>query len=574
MAEREKRYMAIASETMTSLLRQIARSWNAYLKLLVAVTLVLALVFRLGNLSVKPYWTDEVFTSIRISGYSSGVVSGKIDRQLVPVEDLYQYRDVDKSGRSWRNTVGALVGRPEHAPLYFLLARGWAQIFGSSASAMRAMPALVSLLALPLFYWISRLLFNSSETANVTLCLACVSPILIRQAQEARPYSLWIVGVLASSALLLSALRSDKHSTWWLYSLSVAFTFLTHLLSTFVFVAHGLYVFILHVQESARARRSAAAVDTTGVDRTEIEPQTPFVDRSRFRHFRQFFLIGMVPVLPWLALSLVRIDRVRSSTKWHNNTLSLERLAMSWTKNASYLLFYWIPEHRWLIFAGLLSLLIGFALCRLISSSHVSQWLLPVLFCALPSVLLVSSDLILGGLRSIIPRYFILTYLGAILILGFGLGFSPLRSGQIRRHNTWTNEYRWICRLLFHGMLVAMIAASVQNLYSPVWWKTLNLPLLQTSQIVMRSPTPATVVSDTPIGNMLAFSYQLRPTDRILWFYVKEIETDTIFDNVETFFLYEPSEQLLAKVEEGLEARQLRLEPTEEDSLFHVVAAP
>ncbi|MGB3637299.1 MAG: glycosyltransferase family 39 protein, partial [Rivularia sp. (in: cyanobacteria)] len=163
------------------MLRRPVRSWNAYLKLLVVGALVLALVFRLGNLSTKPYWGDEVFTSMRVSGYRSGDIKSKINGRLVPVEELYQYRDVG-SGRSWRNTLGALSGRPEHAPLYFVLARLWAQVFGSSVGAMRSLPAVISLLTLPLFYWLSRLLFNSSEVAKMTLCLACVSPIFIRQA--------------------------------------------------------------------------------------------------------------------------------------------------------------------------------------------------------------------------------------------------------------------------------------------------------------------------------------------------------------------------------------------------------
>lgn len=543
--------------------KRLNRLWNFYLKLLVIVALVLALYFRLGNLAVKPYWADEVFTSLRVSGYSSGTVDRKIDGELVPIDALYQYQDVD-SGRSWRNVIGALAGRPEHAPLYFVLARLWAQAFGSSVGAMRAMPALISLLALPLFYWVSRLLFHSSEIANVTLCFACVSPILIRQAQEARPYSLWIVGILASSALLFSALRSDKRSVWLLYSLSVAFAFLTHLLSTFIFVAHGLYVLILYRKKV----EPAAALDTIRRPRSEIESPVLSVDRLRFLHFRRYLLSGMMLVLPWLLLVISRLALVHSSTSWQNQASSLKDLMVSWTQNTSYLVLFWFPPNRWPILAIFLSLLIAFALYRLVVRSHPSQWLLPVLFCALPGVLLVASDLLLGGIRSTVSRYLIPTYLGILLALGFGVGFNPCRL-----QSSLEKGYRWGRRILFHILLAMMVAASWHNLHSSVWWKTFELPLIRASQIVMRSPAPATVVSDKYIGDVLSLAYRLRPTDRILWFASEEIDADKIFNSVETFFLYKPSEQLLDKVEDGLEERQLMLTPTKANNLLRVVEA-
>ena len=44
---------------------------NSYFKGIVLLVLVLGIIFRLGNLDVKPYWEDEIYTSMRISGYQS-----------------------------------------------------------------------------------------------------------------------------------------------------------------------------------------------------------------------------------------------------------------------------------------------------------------------------------------------------------------------------------------------------------------------------------------------------------------------------------------------------------------------
>ncbi|MDJ0691885.1 MAG: glycosyltransferase family 39 protein [Xenococcaceae cyanobacterium MO_188.B32] len=162
--------------------------YGSCFKGIVLIIIVLGIIFRLGNLDVKPYWEDEVYTSMRISGYQLGMVEKAVSGKPVQVETLSKYQDV-KSGQSWIDTSIALAKRPEHTPLYFLLARAWAELFGSSIFSMRAFPALISLLSLPLFFWLALLIFQSSTVASTTLCLACVSPIMIRYAQEARPYS-------------------------------------------------------------------------------------------------------------------------------------------------------------------------------------------------------------------------------------------------------------------------------------------------------------------------------------------------------------------------------------------------
>lgn len=219
----------------------MAHFWRGGFQLVVIGVVLLGIVFRLGNLAVKPYWEDEVFTSLLVSGHQ---IETALKGHLTPVDALANYQDV-RLGQSWRDTSFALAKRPEHTPLYFLLARVWAKCFGSSITAMRAFPALSSLLTLPLFYWLACLLFDSVETAAIALCLACTSPILIRYAQDARPYSLWVVGILLSSAVLLHSLRHSRRRNWVLYSASVAFAVLTHWLSSFVFLAHSIHVLVI-----------------------------------------------------------------------------------------------------------------------------------------------------------------------------------------------------------------------------------------------------------------------------------------------------------------------------------------
>ncbi|MBE9060231.1 glycosyltransferase family 39 protein [cf. Phormidesmis sp. LEGE 11477] len=545
--------------------RKPNRWWGSYLRLLVAGALVLAVTFRLGNLSTKPYWEDEVFTSMRVSGYTLALVREQFDRRIVSAESLFQYQDVVQSGQSWGDSLSALSSRPEHAPLYFVLARAWAQVFGSSPGAMRAFPAITSLLTLPLFYGLARLLFNAPATASITLCLACVSPILIRQAQEARPYSLWIVGILASSTMLLRALRSNRRSAWMIYSLTVALTFWTHLLSGIVFAIHGLYVLILQrYAATSLTEDSASVVGRLGY-------QTPLAP-SRIANFGRFLLLGTLPILPWLGWMFYRISSVKAVTSWQNTDKPLDDMLFGWTRNVSYLVLDWIPRDRWLIFAILWLLLFTWAVFRLLSASQLRQWLLPILFCLVPSVLLIVPDLLFGGIRSLIPRYSIPIYLGLILILGFAFSYCRPQS----RRSATASRYSYFQKGLFHIVLVLMIAASWHNLHASVWWRDSRLFLVQVPQAVTQSAAPAVLVSDYRLSNVMSIGRLLRPTDSLFWLPrgkgdMDETDIDKIINSSDHVFLYQPSDNLLSQLEASLAERQIAIEKTETENLYQLI---
>lgn len=147
---------------------QFARNWvylAPWLRLLFVIILILGIFFRFVNLDRKIYWQDETATSLRIAGYSKSEFVRQVYKgQIISVEELQRRYQSLSSEKSWLDTVKALTGRPEHSPLYYLMARLWAQWFGSSVAAMRSLPVLISLLAFPAIYWLCLELFDSSST--------------------------------------------------------------------------------------------------------------------------------------------------------------------------------------------------------------------------------------------------------------------------------------------------------------------------------------------------------------------------------------------------------------------------
>jgi mannosyltransferase len=90
-------------------------------------------------------------------------------------------------------------------PLYYLLLHGWTALFGTSATAVRALSAAISVLTLPLAWHVARRLAGRRAAAALVVLLA-TSPFLIRYASETRMYALLVLlavlGVAAGAAVV------------------------------------------------------------------------------------------------------------------------------------------------------------------------------------------------------------------------------------------------------------------------------------------------------------------------------------------------------------------------------------
>ncbi len=507
---------------------------------------VLGIIFRLGNLAAKPYWEDEVYTSLLISGYEIETIETAVKGNLIPMDAIAKYQEV-RLGQSWKDTSVALAKRPEHTPLYFLLARAWAECFGSSVTAMRAFPAVSSLLTLPLFYWLARLLFGSAETAAVTLCLACTSPILIRYAQDARPYSLWVVGILLSSAMLLHSLRYRQRRNWVIYSASVAFAILTHWLSSFVFLAHGIYVFVTEYGFSRAKPIAAESITAESITAESITAESITVeptarDWQTLKYFLIALTVGFLPVVPWAGLVIHGRYSVHAVLSWLEEEETLSGLLVKWLGNIGHLIFAWLPsDNSYLLFVGPLLLLLIGSTIWLVTKRPVKQWLLPVLLCVIPTVAFGMPDLLFGGTRSLISRYFLPVDVGALLILGFGLGASSLPAKNAINGSFSPR------RILFYAVLTISLSACWFNLNADNWWGESDFSR-QAANTVTQTSSVAEVYSDQRLSPFLAFSLSLRPTDYMIWLDSTEPLPDEMFDNTRTAFLFEPSDRLMSRV--------------------------
>ena len=141
-------------------------------------------------------------------------------------------------------------------PLYFVLAWPWAQLFGTGEAGMRALPALLGTLTVPLVYLGGRELV-SRRAGLFAAALTALSPFLVWYSQEAREYALLTLLSAASVWCFARAwhARGRRALLWW--AMVSALALLTQYFAGFLVAAEA--VALLWRLRSRAALGAAAA---------------------------------------------------------------------------------------------------------------------------------------------------------------------------------------------------------------------------------------------------------------------------------------------------------------------------
>ena len=494
---------------------KLVPSWasRSGLRWLVAIALVLGIWFRFVNLDRKVYWQDEAATSLRISGYSKiEFVRLVADSEPISVAELRQRYLSPNPEKTLGDTVRVFAGKAEHPPLYYLMARFWAQLLGSSIAAMRTLPALISLLAFPAIYWLSWELFASSTVAWIAVALIAVSPLHIFYAQEARQYSLWIVAILLSSAALLLASRLKTARSWAIYGASLALGLYSHLFFSLVVLGHGIYII--------------------GVEKFRFS--------QTVRAYLLASLASVVAFLPWI---LVFIDYSKNSrylgsiAKALGREISISSLLGKWFRSVNR-----IFHDADLGSANLiLVILAAYALYFVCRHTPKKVWLFILTLVGVTALTLGLPDLIWGGQRSVRTRYLIPCALGIELAVAYLLATQMTVALKVWQQKLWQ-----IVAVLFLaiGILSGAIASQAESGWSKNIAVTKYYPRI--ARIINEAEAPL-VISDGSELNLLSLSYLLEPRVRLQL--VEMPNSPTLAEREQSVFLFDPSEPLREKLQ-------------------------
>ena len=475
-----------------------------WLRIFIILILLFGIFFRLINLDQKVYWYDETFTSLRISGYTEKEAIGQVytGREISP-NDLQKYQHPNSEKSLIDTLKGLALEEPQQSPLYFILVRFWVQLFGSSVAGTRSLSVFLSLLAFPCLYWLCRELFNSSLTGWISVALISVSLFHVVYAQEARPYTMWTVTILLSSAALLRAMRLKTKSSWIIYAATIILSFYTYLFSIFVVISHGVYVL---ATERLRWNKTVIAYLITA-------------------------LAGLLCFSPWLAIIMINLRTIQYRTEGSRNPTSLLDLMKGWCGNIK-LFFIHIGSAPYVTIVCLI--LVGYALYFLWRHTVQSVWLFPFTLIVVPALAIILPDLILGGRRSTAAKYLIPCFLGMQLAVAH-----LLASGIVSANSSKQKIWRVIMTVLITGG-IASCAINAQSESSLS--KIFNGDNPQIARLINQSAHPV-IISDTSdlgnFGSILSLSYLVNSNLRFLL--IVKPESLKIPDHFSDLFLYDTS---------------------------------
>jgi len=498
------------------------------LRFVIVILLVIGIFFRFANLGQKVYWIDESCTSLRISGYTeSEFIQQVADGKIRDFQYLQKYQRINSEKSVFDTVKGLALEEPQLAPLYFIATRFWVQLFGDSVAVTRSMSAVFSLLALPCMYWLCLELFESSLTAWLAVALLAVSPFQVVYAQEARPYSLFILVILLSSAALLRGMRLKTNSSWAIYAATVALGFYSHLLFALVALGQGIYVVI---SENLRLNKTVIGYVLAAT-------------------------AGFIALSPWTVVFLKNSQNASQKTAWQSLSIPISKLAGNWVLNIARQffdvgLYSNLPRlYLILIIPVILMILIivGSSFYWLLSYAERRIWLFVMTLTCVTVAIFLPADLILGGMRSINTRYMIPCYLGMQIAVAYFFAVK-MTSPQV------TVQLQKLWRLALATLLSLGIISCCIYLPADSWWNKdrsyINIPIARTINSASR---PLVIIdlwvySVDTIGNLLSLSYLVNSQTKFLVLPPKSVEIPPNFNEI---FLYGISPELKTKIEKN-----------------------
>ncbi len=476
--------------------------------------IVIGICFRFTNLDGKFYWQDEAYTSLMLSGHSPTEIKKEITDKIIRVQDLQKYQHIS-SDKSVFDTVKVLAQNdPQHPPLWYFLTRLWIGIVGDSVANIRVVSVFLSLLALPLTYWLCLELFNSAITGFIGTVIVAISPFHILYAQEAREYSLWTVTILFSSTVMLRAIKRNTVKSWVLYSLTVSLALYSYLLNLLVIFAQGVYIFIINKFEFSKTTLSFCIAS----------------------------FVGFLTFIPWL----VYLDQI-DAAGWTSAEMPFLTLVKFWILNFGRIFIdtdFGIKNPLSYLILPLFCLA-AYSIYFLCKNTTRSSWLFILVLIATNTLPLLLPDIFVGGRKSGIARFLTPLYLGIQISISYLIASKVNLKYFNKKHmNLWNFLLIIIIGLgIFSGFRISTRDYP--------WNKSVGEDFFNMAQIINSSPNPV-LVSDSSkvvrLAELLSFSHLLNSNVRIQG--LLEPDSLNVSDQFSDSFIIQSSENIKYKIEQ------------------------
>ncbi len=490
---------------------------NRLIAVLTAILLALTvcgIVFRFVNLTQKDFWHDECETALVLSGHTESDLVQYLSHGPVSFGSLSKFQKIGPDSTVTNMYKVLRQDEPGHAPVFYILEYLFCLAFGASPLTMRLLTALLSVAQLPIIYWYARELYESKNIALFTAALASLSPLLIYYAQEARDYSLGLLLMYLSGALLLSALRTNNKRAWIGYAATITVGLYSWLFMTVVVASQAVFMLCSKWNWQERLR--------------------PFLTAS---------LTAAILFVPWLLHINGNRENFARIHDWLQEKVGMSSLIQAWVA---------MPSRAFAIYGDLTQamdqmillltfLIIAATVSAIFLARQNRKILLPLLTAAAWIMALVGQDIVCGGIRSIFMRHQT-PILGSILLIFPALILL-----------LWTRK-RLTLRIL--GLFVA---AQILMCELNSSWYLVNTSVWPTKSIVLRYQLPAAEEINTSpgalvicqqaminVGEVLGLSHALKPDTNLLFALTgKKLDLPP---TAKQLYLFNPSPELVDEI--------------------------
>jgi uncharacterized membrane protein len=495
---------------------QISPAW---LPFLVIVLLIMGIFFRFVNIDQKLYWVDEVYTSLRVSGYLNQEMEQQLgDGHLIGANDLQKYQYPNREKNTLDTINGLIAEESQLSPLYFVIVRWWVQLFGNSIAITRSLSAFISLLTFPSIYWLCQELFESRLIGWMAIATVAISPVHVIYAQDARPYSLSIVAVLLSGAALLRAMRLQTKMSWGIYGSTLTLGLYTQLFFGFVIAAQSIYIILI---ERFRLTRKLISYIITVV-------------------------LGVLTFAPWIWIFITH--PTPGNISWVNTKQTLGDVAIRWVGiiSRTAIDFGIGPNDPFTLKIAVMPLvlmvfyLIVYATYFLCCKTPKKVWLFIIISIGSICLPLMFLDFGLGK-RYGTTRYILPSTLGMQLAIVYLLSVKI----NVSTDRQWQQK---IWSAIFCGLITVGVISCTISSQSQMWWNKgpeLYQKYPQTVNIINRSERPL-VITDESVITLQIIGHLVNPNTKFQVIDKHQIPAiNTEFSEV---FVFMSSESLKSKI--------------------------
>ena len=357
-------------------------------------------------------------------------------------------------------------------------------------------------------YFLCEELFQIPLLSGITVALISISPVHIRYAQEARQYSLWAFLTLLSSLFLLRAIKRNNALNWTLYTISIFLNLYCHLLSVFVYLGHGIFIFF---------------------------SKYPFKHKIISNYLIACFS-GFVFFIPWLKVLNENKSYAKNLISWLSYDIQFQVMLKKWSLNLSRIFVSWDYNlNDWLIYLGIPIILICcYSFYTVYKKNSNLIWMFVFTLTFTTAFCLVGRDLIQKGQSSTIAQYLFPSYMGIQIAVAY---FLTMKITVSTFAYTKTNFNLWnLVLILFFS---AGILSNANSLLSDTWWNWSKFDV-EASKIINNYSNPL-IISDASLGAIAPLIYRLKPESKLILFASNEVEIPEDFENI---FLYQISDTL------------------------------